>query len=71
MNEVKTESIHHYGLVMGMIEELWIMDVIDKELPTKSESKIIIHSMAVAAMILNKSRYANKIFINLLVISIQ
>ena len=60
MNGVKTESIDHYGLVMGMIEELGIMDVIDKELPTKSESKIITHSMAVAAMILNGLGYANK-----------
>ena len=53
MNEARTESLDHYGLVMGMIKELGIMDIIDKELPTKSESKIITHSMAVAAMILN------------------
>ena len=60
MNRVKTKSLDHYGLVMGMIKELGIMDIIDKELPTKSESKIITHSMAVAAMILNGLGYANK-----------
>jgi transposase len=60
MNEVRTESLDHYGLVMGMIKELGIMDIVDKELPTKSESKIISHGMAVAAMILNGLGYANK-----------
>ena len=60
MSGVKTESIDHYGLVMGMIQELGIMDVIDQELPTKSESKIVTHAMAVAAMILNGLGYANK-----------
>ena len=60
MNGVKTESMDHYGLVMGIIEELGIMDVVDKELPTKSDSKIVTHGMAVAAMILNGLEYANK-----------
>jgi len=60
MNNIKTESIDHYGLVMGMIKELEIMDIIEQELPTKSESKIITHSMAVAAMIINALGYANK-----------
>ncbi len=60
MSGVKTESIDHYGLVIGMIQELGIMDVIDQELPTKSESKIVTHAMAVAAMILNGLGYANK-----------
>ena len=60
MNGVKTKSLDHYGLVMGMIKELGIMDIIDKELPTKSEYKIVSHSMAVAAMIINGLGYANK-----------
>ena len=60
MNGVRTESIDHYGLVMGMIEELGIMNVVDQELPTKSKSKIVTHGMAVAAMILNGLGYANK-----------
>ena len=60
MNGVKTKSLDHYGLVMGMIKELGIMDIVDKELPTKSEYKIVSHSMAVAAMIINGLGYANK-----------
>ena len=60
MNGVKTESMDHYGLVMGMIQELGIMEVVNKELPTQSDSKIVTHGMAVAAMILNGLGYANK-----------
>ena len=60
MSGVKTESIDHYELVMGMIQELGIMDVIDQELPTKRESKKITHAMAVTTMILNGLGYANK-----------
>ena len=60
MNDIKTKSLDHYGLIMGMIEELGIMDVIDKELPTESEYKIVTHAMAVAGMILNGLGYANK-----------
>ena len=60
MDIVKTESIDHYGLIMGMIEELGIMEVIEKELPTESECKIVTHAMAVAGMILNGLGYANK-----------
>ena len=60
MKRVKTESLDHYGLVMGMIKELGIIDVVDKTVPIKSESKIISHGMAVAAMIINSLGYANK-----------
>ena len=60
MSIVKTESLDHYGLVMGMIKELGIMEVVAKELPTLSESKIVSHEMAIAAMILNGLGYANK-----------
>jgi len=60
MEEVKTESLDHYGLIMGMIKELGIMDVIEEEIPTKSDYKKVNYSMAVAAMILNGLGYANK-----------
>jgi len=43
-----------------MIKELGIMEIIAKELPTLSESKIVTHEMAIAAMILNGLGYANK-----------
>ena len=60
MSGIKTESLDHYGLVMGMIRELGIMEVIEEELPTRSASKIVTHAMGVAAMIINGLGYANK-----------
>ena len=57
---MRTESLDHYGLIMGMIRELEIMEVIDEVIPSQSESKIVSHGMAVAAMILNALGYANK-----------
>ncbi len=58
--EVRTESLDHYGLIMGMIRKLEIVEVIDEAIPSQSESKVVSHGMAVAAMILNGLGYANK-----------
>jgi len=60
MHGVTTKSLDHYGLVMGMIEELEIIKTVESYLPSKSKSKKISHGMGVAAMILNGLGYANK-----------
>jgi len=58
--KIKTESLDHYGLIMGMIKELGIIDIIDEELTVKSGIKKITHGKAIAAMIINGLGYANK-----------
>jgi len=54
---VSTQSIDHLGLVAGMIEELGIVEEIDRLLPSAKE---LSHGKAIAAMILNGLGYANK-----------
>ena len=54
---ISTQSIDHLGLVAGMIEELGIVEEIDRLLPSAKE---LSHGKAIAAMILNGLGYANK-----------
>ncbi len=54
---VSTQSIDHLGLVAGMIEELGIVEEIDRLLPSAKE---LSHGKAIAAMILNGLGYVNK-----------
>jgi len=58
--KIKTESLDHYGLIMGMIRELGIIENIDKELEIRSNKKKITYGEAIAAMIINGLGYANK-----------
>ncbi len=60
MSEVCIQSIDQLGLVMGMIEELEIMEQIDQMLPSLSDDKKVSCATSVAAMILNGLGYANK-----------
>jgi len=55
--EVSTQSIDHLGLVAGTIEDLGIIEEIDRLLPGAKE---LSHGKAIAAMILNGLGYANK-----------
>ena len=56
-SKVSTQSIDHLGLVAGMIEELKIVEVIDRLIPNAKE---LSHGKAIAAMILNGLGYVNK-----------
>jgi len=54
------KNMDHLGLVAGMIDELQIVESIDKELPSSSQSKNISFGESVKAMILNGLGYTNK-----------
>jgi transposase len=60
MNEYKTQTIEHLGLVSAMIDELGIVESIDKAIKQdKNERKVTIGE-AVKAMLLNGLGFANR-----------
>ena len=60
VNNAIIKNMDHLGLVAGMIDELKIVESIDKALPSSSPSKRISFGEGVKAMILNGLGYANK-----------
>ena len=54
------KNMDHLGLVAGMIDELKIVESIDKLLPSLSKKKNISYGESVKAMILNGLGYVNK-----------
>ena len=54
------QNLDHLGLISGMIDELGIVENIDKLIPSQSEDKKLSHGELVKAMILNGLGYVNK-----------
>ena len=60
MNEYKTQTIEHLGLVSAMIDELGIVESIDNAIEQdKNERKVTIGE-TVKAMLLNGLGFANR-----------
>ena len=58
--EIQIKNFDHLGLIAGMIDELGIVECIDKEIPKKSDDKLLSYGELVKAMILNGLGYINK-----------
>ena len=60
MNEYKTETIEHLGLVSSMIDELGIVESIDKAIKQDKKERKVTIGEAVKAMLLNGLGFANR-----------
>ncbi len=60
MNEYKTETIEHLGLVSSMIDELGIVESIDNAIKQDKKERKVTIGEAVKAMILNGLGFANR-----------
>ena len=58
--EIQIKNFDHLGLIAGMIDELGIVECIDKKIPKKSDDKLLSYGELVKAMILNGLGYVNK-----------
>ena len=60
MNEYKTETLEHLGLVSSMIDELGIVESIDNAIKQDKKERKVTIGEAVKAMILNGLGFANR-----------
>ncbi len=60
MNKYKTETIEHLGLVASMIDELGIVESIDKAIKQDKKDRKVTIGEAVKAMLLNGLGFANR-----------
>ena len=60
MNEYKTQTIEHLGLVASMIDELGIVESIDKTIKQDKKERKVTIGEAVKAMLLNGLGFANR-----------
>src|SRR5438874_12415249 len=56
----KSRTLAHLGLVVGMYEEVWIGEVIDRVLPQDEERRFVSVGEAVKAMVLNGLGFVNQ-----------
>lgn len=60
MNEYKTQTIEHLGLVSAMIDELGIVETIDKAIKQDEKERKVTIGEGVKAMLLNGLGFANR-----------
>ena len=60
MQNIESRTLEYLGLVAGMVDELVIVNVLDKLVPKDLSQRKVSIGMAVKAMILNELGFANR-----------